>query len=51
MQALNLHLAPVQAPPFVLIDHHGADQSADGHIVDENAHDIGSTLDFCVQSL
>ena len=51
MQTLKLHVAPVQAPLVVLLEHHGADQPHDGPIVGEDGHDVGASLDLGVQSL
>jgi hypothetical protein len=50
LQALKLHVSAVQAPFVVLLEHHGPDQSHDGRVVGEDAHDIGPPFDLGIQA-
>jgi hypothetical protein len=47
---LKLHIAPVEAPLVVLLEHHGSDESHDGRIDGEDAHDVRAPLDLGVQA-
>ena len=51
LEPLKLHVAPVQAPFVVLLQHHGAHQPRDLGVVGEDAHDVGPALDLGVQPL
>ena len=48
---LKLHVAPVETPLVVLLEHHGADESGDRRVVGEDAHDIGTPLDLGIEPL
>jgi len=49
LQSFKLHLAPVQGPLIVLLEHHGGDQACDGSVVGKDAHDVGSPFDLGVE--
>jgi hypothetical protein len=51
LQALKLHVATVETPLVVLLEHHGADEASDRRIVGEDADDVGAPLDLGIEPL
>lgn len=51
LEALELHVAPLQAPLVALLEQHGADQARDGAVIGEDAHHVGAALDLGIEPL
>lgn len=49
--AISFSLASLHGPFVVLFEQEGADQAVDGGFVGEEADDVGTALDFCIEAL